>query len=379
MRLHVRAGLFLLAVLAILSGTCLVPTETSAKVYFYALTQGGGLVKYDPDADRIVLKVDAGQGYITPRLEDSSTRHQTRVLDVARQRIVTIDAEEGAAQAVLIDLKARTAKQVPVAPGVRVKDIPQLIYPRKASRFYVHWMRTTASPRPESVLTAVGLDGQALGTSPSPLGQLDWPVYHPDGRDFYISRGGRATLYNGETLGVAATYDFAPFVRPELRGPRIFDVRDGRALLAGTPVSDTGETPPWTVFTTDLTFSSQSASPRIATGLSQQVLRLVQGGRTVLLQETLDPPTNSGAGRLHFFDVATGTKLGMVEFPAPEGADLLGLHPDGRRLFVRVFDLDPATAQVQYHLVIVDVVTRTVIRNRVFENIGFATDFVDEP
>ncbi len=365
-------------VLLLVIAVGLQPSVAAAKVYFYALTRHGDLVKYEPETDRLELKGNPGQGYITPRLEDSTDEQQTRILDMARLRLATIDPDDG--QPVLINLQTKAVTQIPLGTPGTVESVRQFIYPRHASRFYVHWVRRSDPTAPrESLLTAVGLDGQILGTTPSPIGRLDWPVYHPNGRDFYTFEGGRATLYNGETLGVVGTYDLTPLATPELRGPGISDVRHSKVLLSGTPVTDTSERRPWTVFTTDLTFNPQTASPRIVTGLSQQVLRLLPGAQAVLLQETLVPPESSGAGRLHFFDIASGAKSGLVEFPAPEGANLLGFHPDGRRLFIRAFDFDAVTSALRHRLIIVDVVTRTVVRNRVFERIGVAVDFVDEP
>ncbi len=358
----------------------LQPSVAAAKVYFYTLTRHGDLVKYDPETDRLELKGNPGKGYITPRLEDSTDEQQTRILDMARLRLATIDPDDG--QPVLINLQTKAVTQIPLGTPGTVESVEQFIYPRRASRFYVHWVRRSGpTALRESLLTAVGLDGQVLGTSPAPIGRLGWPVYHPNGRDFYVMDFGarRVALVNGETLGVVTTHDLTPLVSPDLRGPGIIDIRDGKVLLAGTPLSDTSERRPWTVFTTDLTFNPQTASPRIATGLSQQVLLLLPGAQVVLLQETLVPPESSGAGRLHFFNVASGTKLGLVEFPAPQGANLLGFHPDGRRLFIPAFDFDAVTSALRHRLIIVDVVTRTVVRNRVFERIGVAVDFVDEP
>jgi hypothetical protein len=203
------------------------------------------------------------------------------------------------------------------------------------------------------------------------------PVYHPNGRDFYVADPGReVVLYHGDTLAVLGRYDLTPLVRPEFRGPALFDARDGRVLLANIPVADMSDRRPSTVFTTDLAFSPQSASPRIATGLREHVQSLVDGGRTVLLQEAR--PSGGGIGRLHFFDVATGAKLGVVDLNTTTRADLLGLHPDGRRLFIRTFTVDPTVRDLDVRLVIVDVISRTVLRDRPFEDIGFASDFVDE-
>ncbi len=371
------------AFLMALAAAGLLPAAAHAKVYVYTLTFDGTLVKYDPDTDRVELKGDVGRGYITEG--DSPGSAQTRVLDITRQRLATVHADATGAHVVLLNLQARTATTIPLAPGLHVDDIEHLIYPRKASRFYVRWFsKPTASQPSVPMLTTVGLDGQVLASGPSPLEGLQPPVYHPNGRDFYVTKPmEQATLYHGDTLAMLGTFDLAALAKPGLRGPGLRDVQGGRALVSFAPAGDLGEQPPRTVFTTDLTFSPLSASPTIATGLAAQDLRLVNGGQTVLLQEQQVPRTDSGSGRLHFFEVATGAKLGVVTFSV-SGADLLSVHPDGRRLFLRAFTFDH-TANVdqgltaQFRLVIVDLVSRTIIRNRPFEEIGVASDFVDEP
>ncbi len=82
---------------------------------------------------------------------------------------------------------------------------------------------------------------------------------------------------------------------------------------------------------------------------------------------------------MHFYDVATGNKLGTVTFRADRGAGLLGFHPDGRRLFIRARNRGTTAGELLTNLVIVDVVARTVLKERSFEKIGFAGDFLDEP
>ncbi len=46
-------SLALLVVLILLGGTLALPACASAKVFFYALTRDGDLVKYDPDAVKV--------------------------------------------------------------------------------------------------------------------------------------------------------------------------------------------------------------------------------------------------------------------------------------------------------------------------------------
>ncbi len=368
--------------LAALAVAGLTPAAAQAKVSFYTLMFDGTLIKYDPETDRVSLTPGAGRGFINPRFEDAGgLDRQTRILDMARKRIVTdTTSVEGG---VLIDLTAGRAVELVLGPADSVEQIEQFIYPRKASRFYVQWIRAGTSSAPLDVVwTAVGLDGKVLGSGPSMLRSRAWPVYHPDGRQFYVYDGDHLTkLVDGETLNVVATYDMVPVRRPGTTGPGLNDVRDGRALLVeGEQTPGSGKR--YTLFTTDLTFSAQSASVRIATGL-EDIHRayLLPGGRAVVVQEPRTPTVAEGAGRLHFYDVATGTKLGVVEFPAPSGAELLGFHPDGRRLFIRMQEVVKAgdTFTTKTRLVIVDVTTRTVLRTRPFDAIGVAADFVDEP
>ncbi len=376
-----RIVAFLMAV--VMAG--LLPAAAQAKVYFYTLTFDGTLVKYDPDTDRVELKGNVGRGYITENLGDSRGRAQTRVLDLVRQRLATVHADRTGAHVVLLNLQTRTATTIPLAPGLHVDDVQHLIYPRKASRFYVRWFPKRTSPQPRTaMLTSVTLDGQVLANGPSPLEGLQPPVYHPNGRDFYVTKPKKqATLYHGDTLAVLGTYDLTALAKPGLRGPGLWEVQEGRALVSFAPAGDLSDQAPETLLTTDLTFSPLSASPVIATGLSAHDVRLVNGGRTVLLHETSVPRSDTGSGRLHFFDVATGAKLGVVALPV-DGADVLGVHPDGRRLFLRAFTFADAAERdegpkPQVHLVVVDLLSRTIIRNRPFEEIGFASDFVDEP
>jgi len=68
-----------------------------------------------------------------------------------------------------------------------------------------------------------------------------------------------------------------------------------------------------------------------------------------------------------------------VSFRADRGAILLGFHSDGWRLFIRARNRGASAGDLATNLVIVDVVGRTVVRERPFENIGFAVDFVEEP
>ncbi len=352
------------------------PAPATAKVFYYAITIEGELLKYDPDADRVVqLTPGIGQGYIHRRnVDESYGLAPDRVLDISRRRIVTQMSEVQGV--VLLDMAAVTATKLALSPAGGVAQILQIVYPRKGSRFHVQWLR---QPGQENVLTSVDLTGRVVGTVSSMIADFrGGSLLYPDGRSFYVlNEPNTLLLVDGETLAVRETYDMSPFYRLGATGHGIADVRDGRVLLSEGAGTRNDLLDPRTVFTVDL--STRVAFPRIDTGLGASTVRLMPGGRTILLQEAQSPSEVAGAGRLHFYDVTSGNKLGTVTFSADRGAILLGIHPDGRRLFFQARVRDVSTGSLQTRLVIVDWETRTVLRDRPFLETGFAVDFVDEP
>jgi hypothetical protein len=230
------------------------------------------------------------------------------------------------------------------------------------------------------MLTTVDFSGRVLGTAPSvvpyPLGTT---APHPDGRSFYIFDWPSVVLrLDAETLAVLERYDLSAFRGPAPIGVYgVGGIQGTRVLLGGREGNRSDLFDPRILFTVDL--NTRTATPQIHTGLGASDVRLLPSGQTILLQEPRTATSIAGAGRLHFFDAATGNKLGALSFRADRGGTILGLHPDGRRLFIRTWNADPATGDRLPHLVIVDVVARTVVRDRPFPDIGFAVDFVDEP
>lgn len=379
MRRNSYQPLALVALLGMLLGSFAFPPSATAKVFLYAITLNGDLIKYDPDMDQattVISNVDPR--YINRRNADKDLGGPSRVLDVARGKIVSFINEDPGL--VLLDLSSRRATEIDVGLRGTESWLENLVYLRKASRFYVFWLRRpTPTAQYEPVFTAVDLAGQVLGNEPSPIGLVRGSsIVNPDGRTFYaLNQPNVLQRVDGQTLTVLENYQLGAFYRPEVLWKGIADVRNERALLSEIEGTRPDRLAPTTILTVDL--ATQTASARISTGLGSSSVRLLPGGRTIVLQEAWKSNAQAGTGRLHFYDVATGNKLGMVSFRADEGAVPLGFHPDGRRLFIRVWNADPTTGDRIPHLVIVDVVARTVVRDRPFPDIGLAVDFVDEP
>jgi hypothetical protein len=306
---------------------------------------------------------------------------QKRVLDMTRQKLVIVNPRMPG-EVVLLDLRQRTATKITVHAPDSPSEIREIVYPRKASRFYVHWVRKQQEADPgEFLFTAIDHTGRVLGTFPAPLDELSRPIFHPDGRNFYAFRvlSRAVPLIDGETLATLGTYDLTPLKRPGRLGPGIPDIRGGRILVGQGAGTRNDRLDPVSLFTLDLSFNPTSATPKIDTGIGLRRALLTPSGQTIIAQEARDATSASGAGRLHFFDVATGNKLGVVTFPARLGAVVLGFHPDGRRLFINTWNLDPGRRDPITNLVILDVTSRTVLKDREIEDMTLVHDFADEP
>jgi len=93
----------------------------------------------------------------------------------------------------------------------------------------------------------------------------------------------------------------------------------------------------YNLFTVNLT--DQSHSPRIPTGLEGEP-RLTPLGNKIVFEETAPVFLPSGTllgsqsvGRLHVYDVATGTKLGQLAIPLRGAGSLTGIRPQGDKAY----------------------------------------------
>jgi hypothetical protein len=285
-------------------------------------------------------------------------------------------------EVILLDLQQRAATRMAIHAPDSYSEVREIVYPRKASRFYLHWVRRQQeSDLGEVLFTALDHAGKIVSTGPGPLDRYTRPTFHPDQRSFYAQRflSRLVALVDAETLAALRTYDLTPFKQPGRLGPGISDVRGSRVLVGQAKGTRNDRLDPVSLFTLNLDFAPASATPGIDTEIGVRRTLLTPNGQTIIAQEALDATSASGAGRLHFFDVATGNRLGLVTFPARLGATILGYHPDGRRLFINAWNLDPGRRDPVTKLVIVDVISRTVIRDREIEDMTLVHDFVDEP
>jgi len=230
---------------------------------------------------------------------------------------------------------------------VRHDDVPELLVPPRAPHFFALWTPPPPSVEDPAVVGQPGVEYAPelllridKGTL-QPLGNpVEVPVlgdeqgnrrfaYSADGTRLYVYSDARAiTTFDAQSLQPVRTLDLTPRVTPGSWGWGVNDVQADKALV--TENNQLNDTAPgrYTLFTVDLRDGSQS--PRIATGREGDGFLTPQGDKAIFREAT----GVSGLERLQIYEVATGTKLGQIEFTAYGRSDLLAVRPAGDKAYV---------------------------------------------
>ncbi len=176
-------------------------------------------------------------------------------------------------------------------------------------------------------------------------------VFSVDGQRIYSYTASDASIvriFATQTLQLVSTVDIPAVLSPNRWGEGIEDVRGDRVLLAENHKAHLTDPDRLSVFTVALLDGTRS--PKIDTGLEGNS-RLTPSGDKILLEETTTVWEPDGrtvmnvvrVGRLHIYNVATGTKLGQVSYPVSGrgGGLFLGTRPAGDKAYFTY--RDPAT------------------------------------
>jgi DNA-binding beta-propeller fold protein YncE len=109
-------------------------------------------------------------------------------------------------------------------------------------------------------------------------------------------------------------------------------------LIRETKKITQSEPPEVTYFVYDL--KNKTVSPRIITGLAGSTGISPDGSKIFIHDE--EPIEDArgfvryykSSGRLYIFDVATGKKLGTVQFTVDKSSTILGIHPNGNKVYM---------------------------------------------
>ena len=217
--------------------------------------------------------------------------------------------------------------------------------PPTGHNFFILWFdpsassgqgRLRATRYSKATLTSLGDLPQAP--------ELQQTVFSADGSRLYSFAAGRLDpirIFNTTDLSLVAALDVSPLLSPHGFAASIHDLQGDRAIV-GQNMKPMGADPvEHTLFTVRL--PDGAPSPRIATGLRGRGY-IIPPGEKVLLDEN-EVVRVSGesvrgirsVGRLHVYDVATGTKQGQIVVPVRDGGEILAVHPRGDKVYYLMY------------------------------------------
>ncbi len=222
--------------------------------------------------------------------------------------------------------------------GLLSSRSPEVLIPPKTPHFFVRW--TDFGGR--GVITRFDKASFAR------LGDLSGITWLGD-RTFVSSDGTRLYSYRLDTqdsvsvvetqdLRLLSTVALTPIFTPGIWGGGVEDIRDHVALLVENTKVRRTDPDRNILFTLNLTNGSQSK--RIITGMQGEAY-LTPGADRILFEETSTIRGPGGEhfgfqtlGRLHVYDVATGTKLGQINIPVDGNGGIEAIRPQGDKAYL---------------------------------------------
>jgi len=222
--------------------------------------------------------------------------------------------------------------------GLGTTHLPDVLVPPTGPHFFVKWADPSAGDA-EVVTRFDKATLKNLGNLPQVPGFLGPRedrklAFSPDGARLYAYHGDpplRVEAYDSRTMKLTETYDAAPLIAPGVLGAGVDDIQADRALVGENSAQKYGDPPLLSFFT--LSLRDQISTPRITTGLYGQKY-LTPGGDKILFNEARwGGLGGQNVGRLHVYSVATGTKLGQVNYPVYGEGVLAGIRPQGDKAY----------------------------------------------
>ena len=166
-------------------------------------------------------------------------------------------------------------------------------------------------------------------------------TFSKDSSMLYAIEGGdeaKIKVIDMATLKLISTIDLNTIWKTNGFAPGIEDYKDEKILIRETKTIAEGELPEVTYFVYDL--KNKTASTRIVTSFAGSTNISPDGSKIFIHDEE---PIESArgivqyyksSGHLYIYDVATGKKIGYVQFSVDKSSDILGIHPAGNKVYM---------------------------------------------
>lgn len=338
--------------------------EGYSTTYAYLIGTNGSVVKINADADLILsnLKLEKSpyvQSGETSVIADRVNNHLFVVTGRLTPYIYVYD---------LKTLKFK--KDLGIMSGD--PDVNILVSPN-GKQLFINWFDKEKEGWVYDLYDAKGLSIiKRFNVGEFVWGQMT--TFSPDGGKIYIYNGEENTIqiYETTNFSLLDTIDLNTIWRTEGFVSEIEDFTNEKILIRETKKISKSSTPEITYFVYNI--KSKTSSVRISTIYAGDTRLHPDGSRVFIHDEDYieDERYYMSSGHLYVYDVVTGRKLGIVQFTVDKWSDILGIHPNGNKVYM------DGVIQGVRSLIVIDVVNFKVLKTlKITDDILFMIFYAD--
>ncbi len=341
-----RKCIFLLIISLVL---IVASRESDAKTFAYLIGTDGTVLKLDTDIDTIVS---------TSKLEKAAyvqSGETSVVADNVNNHFIVVTGRL-TPYIYVYDLKTlKFVKDFGLISGN--PDVGILVSPN-GKQLFIRWFDNKEGGWFFDLYDAKNL------TEIRNLGEFVWEpitIFSPDGSKIYVYGNKKLRIYETTNFSLLDTIDLDTIWRTDVFTQGVEDLKNEKILISETDKVTLKDQPKDTLFVYNL--KTKLLSPRISTSISGDE-KLSPDGTKIFLKETQNVWSEDmsyimyqkSMGKLHIYDVSTGKKWGAVQFTVDRDSEILGIHPNGNKIYM-IGDIQGAKS-----LIVLDVVNLKVAR-----------------
>lgn len=346
--------------------------ESEAKTFAYLIGEDGTVSKIDTDTDTVVSE---------SKLEKSSyvqSGETSVVVDKVNNNLYVVTGRLTPYYIYVYDLKTlKFKKGLGVRPGkppILNPDVNILVSPN-GNQLFINWYDAK-----EGGWFFDLYDAKTL-TEIRNLGDFTWgpkTTFSSNGSKIYVYNGQNDTIQIHETVNftLLETIDLKTIWKTGGFGSWIEDYKDEKILIQETKTVAQDATPEITYFIYNL--KDKTLSPRISTEVAGNTKLSLDGTKIFISDEDSVWSSDKtyvkyqkSTGNLYIYNVATGTKIGTVLFSVDKSSEIVGIHPNGSKVYMI------GTIAGERSLIVLDVV-KFKIANTIKISSGMFLIFYDE-
>ncbi|GBE54829.1 MAG TPA: hypothetical protein ENG83_02100 [Nitrospirae bacterium] len=337
--------------------------QSFAKTYAYLIGTDGKVTKIDADADTIVanLKIEKSsyvQSGETSVVADKMNNHLFVVTGRLTPYIYVYDLK-----------KLKFIKDIGIESAN--PDVDILISPNR-NQLFINWFVKEKGGWVYDLYDAESLSRIKRFS----VGEFVWgpkTTFSHDGGTIYVYNGAtdKIQIYETTNFTLLDSIDLNTIWKTNGYLSGIEDSINEKILIRETKIVTQDSPPEVTYFVYDL--KTKTSSPKIITIVAGEAKLSLDGAKifihdedSIWSEDKSYVMYHKSLGRLYVYDIATGKKWGFIQFTVDRESDILGIHPNGNKVYMK------GDIQGNRSLIVMDVVKLQVLKTlRISENILF--------